>query len=194
MPDANKPVSLAQESGIPLHRHVVLALVFTVVFQFVDYFTAFAQKSAAAPAFYLPLGLAIALVLWGGPRYWPLVLLCELMGAVLSYHRSLISWCGLPGVILVYAFYATGYFVLRRWWSIDPSLGTVRDVGRMALTFSISAVPTAIAGSLTLVGDGFIPKSAMVKTAINWWESDAISIRPSLPCCCCTWRHGWSHG
>jgi len=164
-----------------LHRQAVLVLVFAGVFQVVDYVTAVAQSSAAAPAFYLPLGLAIALVLWGGPRYWPVVFLCELVGAIVSYHRPLLSWCGLPGVLSVYVFYATGLYVVRRWWRIDASLSSVGDVGRMALTFLIAAMPTAIVGSLALMGDGVISRSALVKTTINWWESDAIAIVTLTP-------------
>lgn len=55
-------------------KELVLAITFAILFHLVDSATAFAQKSAAAPAFYLSVGPAIALVLWGGPKYWPLVL------------------------------------------------------------------------------------------------------------------------
>jgi integral membrane sensor domain MASE1 len=163
------------------NRQIALAFAFAVLFQLADAATAFAQKSAAAPAFYLPVGLAIALVLWGGPRYWTLVFACELIGALLNYHRSLFSWCGIPGVIAVYMFYAAGLYVVRRWWPVDVKLSTAGDVGRMTLIFLISAVPTAVVGTLTLLGDGVIERAAFTKTAINWWESDAISILTFTP-------------
>ncbi|HZQ68701.1 MAG TPA: PAS domain S-box protein [Terriglobales bacterium] len=168
-------------SRIPILKQLALAVAFALAFQLVDVATAGAQKSAAAPAFYLPLGLAIALVLWGGPLYWPLVLLCELIGAVVSYHRPLFSWCGIPGVIGVYIFYAAGLYVVRRWWKLDASLSTVADVGRMSVTFLICAIPTAIIGGLTFLGDGLIDRSAFASTIINWWESDAIAILTFAP-------------
>jgi two-component system, LuxR family, sensor kinase FixL len=126
-------------------------------------------------------GLAIALVLWGGPKYWPLVLFCELLGALFNYHRALFSWCGIPGVIGVYIFYAAGLSVVRRCWPVDIALGTVTDVGRITFIFLSSAAPTAVVGALTLLGDGIIARTAFTKTAINWWESDAISILTFTP-------------
>ena len=54
------------ENGIGTWRkQFVLGITFAVLFHLVHSATAYAQKSAAAPAFYLPVGLAIALVLWG---------------------------------------------------------------------------------------------------------------------------------
>ena len=164
-----------------LCRQIALILLFSAVFLMLDFATAAAQKSAVAPAFYLPLGLAIALVLWGGPRYWSLILICELTGAVVCYHRPLFSWCGIPGALAIYVFYAAGFYLVRRWWSLDARLTSVRDVGRMAVAFSASAIPTAFVGTLTLVGDGVIPRAAFEKTAVNWWESDAIAIVTFTP-------------
>jgi len=52
-------------------RQVILAIAFAALFHLLDSATAIAQKSAAASAFYLPVGLVIALVLWGGPSTGP---------------------------------------------------------------------------------------------------------------------------
>jgi integral membrane sensor domain MASE1 len=78
-------------------------------------------------------------------------------------------------------FYAAGLYVVRRWWPVDVKLSTAGDVGRMTLIFLISAVPTAIVGTLTLLGDGVSERAAFTKTASNWWESDAISILTFTP-------------
>ncbi len=183
VPDARPPAagpSFAHPGG-RLDRHLVIILIFSAVFQLVDFATAAAQRSAAAPAFYLPLGLAIALVLWGGPRYWCLVLICELAGAIFCYHRPLISWCGVPGVFAIYGFYSAGFYWVRRWWGLDARLTTVKDVGHMAVAFSVSAIPTAFVGTLSLLGDGLISRAAFAKTAINWWESDVIAIVTFTP-------------
>jgi integral membrane sensor domain MASE1 len=64
---------------------------------------------------------------------------------------------------------------------IDPRLATVSDVGRLALTFLTCAIPTAVIGMLTLLGDGLISHSDAIKTAVNWWQSDSIAIISFAP-------------
>ena len=166
---------------VPVYRKAILLFAFIVTYQLFDFATVMAQKSAVAPAFYLPLGLAVALVLWGGPRYWGLVILCELLGATASYHRQLFSWSGIPGVIAVYVFYAAGLWLVQRWGKFDATLSTVSDLGRLSLVLLIAAVPTAIVGTLTLFADGIVSRPDIAKAAVNWWESDAIAVVTFTP-------------
>jgi signal transduction histidine kinase/CheY-like chemotaxis protein/integral membrane sensor domain MASE1 len=167
-------------SGTPLYKQLLLAVIFLVAFLLLDGSSTASQGWAGAPTWYLPVGLTLALLLYGGMRYLPLVLISTLVAAVVNYHRPIISWCGLPGGA-VYIAYIGGVILLRGRWRIDPKLGNSRDVGRFALVFLSAAIPGAFIGSLTLLGDGLISRSDVFKTAVNWWASDAISIITFTP-------------
>ena len=162
-------------------KQMLLSAGFFAIFLVLEMASKTAQGWPGAPAFYLPLGLVIALFLWGGLGYWPLVFVSALIGAAVNYHRPLMSWCGIPGIVGVYCSYVGGVAIARKWWRIDPRLATVSDVGRLALTFLTCAIPTAVIGMLTLLGDGLISHSDAIKTAVNWWQSDSIAIISFAP-------------
>ena len=164
----------------PFYKQLLLAVFFLVAFLLLDRSSIASQAWAGGPTWYLPVGLTLVLLLGGGMRYLPLVLISTLVAAVVNYHRPIISWCGLPGGV-VYAAYLGGVILLRGRWRIDPKLGNARDVGRFALVLLSAAVPSAFIGSLTLLGDGLISRSEIFKTAVNWWASDAISIITFTP-------------
>ena len=107
--------------------------------------------------------------------YLPLVFISTLLAALVNYHRPILSWCGVPG-LTVYIPYIAGVIILRGRCRIDPKLGKVQDVARFALTLLAAAIPSAGNGTLTLLGDNLISRSDALKTAINWWSSDAIAI------------------
>ena len=87
------PHGLPDWSGAPLYKKVVLALIFSVIFLLLDRSsTAFEILAGVAPAWYLPIGLAWALLLGGGMEYAPVVVVVSIVAAVLNYHRGLISW------------------------------------------------------------------------------------------------------
>ena len=98
-----------------------------------------------------------------------------------NYHRPITSGCGLPGSIAVYLPYLGAAIVLRGRWPIDKKLGRLRDVGRFALVSLIAAILTAVVGVLAMLGDGLLRRSDFLKTVIDWWQSDAISILTFTP-------------
>ena len=164
----------------PLYKQFCLSIVFMGAFLLLDRASTASQSWAWAPSWYLPAGLTLALLLYGGLRYAPLLLIATLIAAVFNYHRPVISWCGLPGGI-VYIGYFYGVTLLRGRWQIDLKLGNARDVGRFALVTLSAAVPAAILGTFTLVEDGLIPSSGALKMMVSWWASDAISIIAFTP-------------
>jgi len=163
-----------------LYKKVLLALTFSVAFLLLDRSSTASQGWAGAPTWYLPVGLTLALLLCGGMRYLPLVLISTLVAAVVNYHRPIISWCGLPGGV-VYIPYIGGVILLRGRWRIDPKLGNSRDVGRFALVLLGAAIPSAFIGMLTLLGNGLVSRSDAFRSTVNWWTSDAISIITFAP-------------
>ena len=56
-----------------LYKQLLLAVIFLVAFLLLDRSSAASQAWAGAPTWYLPVGLALALLLCGGMRYLPLV-------------------------------------------------------------------------------------------------------------------------
>jgi signal transduction histidine kinase/integral membrane sensor domain MASE1/ActR/RegA family two-component response regulator len=167
-------------SRAPLHKQLLLAVVFLVAFLLLDRSSTASQSWAGAPTWYLPVGLALALLLCGGMRYLPLVLISTLVAAVVNYHRPILSWCGLPGGA-VYIVYIRGVILLRGRWRIDPKLGNSRDVGWFTLVLLFAAIPSALIGTLTLLGDKLVSRPDAFRTAVNWWASDAISIIAFTP-------------
>ena len=162
-------------SRAPLYKQLLLAVIFLMTFLLLDRSSAASQAWAGAPTWYLPVGLALALLLCGGMWYLPLVFVSTLLAAVVNYHRPILSWCGVPG-LAVYITYIGGVIILRGRSRIDPQLGKVRDVAWFALVLLAAAIPSALIGTLTLLGDNLISRSDALKTAINWWASDAIAI------------------
>jgi len=113
--------------------------------------TAF-QAWEGAPPCYVPVGITVALLLYGVLRYTPLVLLSSLVAASLNYHRPLFSWCGIPGATMAYVGYFAGIRLLRKYWRIHPKLESLRDVGRFVLTLFLAELFSAVIGMLTLFG------------------------------------------
>ncbi len=171
----------ANAVGTRFFKQVCLGFVFLVVFLVTDGSSTASQSWEGAPPCYLPVGLSVALLLCGGLKYVPLVLLSSLLAASVNYHRPMFSWCGIPGATVSYVGYIVSAHLLRGRWRIDRKLRSLRDVGRLLivlLTFDISG---AIVGALTLYGDKLLPGAQLLMAAVNWWASDAIAIVTVTP-------------
>ena len=167
--------------GPPVCRKVFLALLFFLLFLLSDGSATVAQAWEGAPPVYLPVGLAVALLLYGGLCYAPLVLFSALIAAVVNYHRGLLNWCGVPGVVGLYTPYFVVAVLLRGRFRFDPALRGLRDVWRYVVILLLAEVPSALIGMATLLGDGYIDRSRILGTTIDWWASDAIGILTVAP-------------
>jgi signal transduction histidine kinase/DNA-binding response OmpR family regulator/integral membrane sensor domain MASE1 len=171
------PDGLPRWGGAIFFKKVVLALAFSVVFLLLDRSsTAFEIWANVEPAWYLPVGLAWALLLGGGMEYAPVVVIASIIAAVFNYHRALISWTGIPGANAIYIGYIAGAVLLRSRWPVDPRLRHLRDVGRFTLAMLIGVIPSGVIGVLALLGDGVIHRSDYLQTMLRWWAGDSISI------------------
>jgi diguanylate cyclase (GGDEF)-like protein/PAS domain S-box-containing protein len=167
--------------GALAYRQLLLGVLFGAAFLILDGSSTASLGWEGAPPSYLPAGLTLALLLWGGRRYVPVVFISSVIAAVVNYHRPIFSWCGLPGAIAIYLGYVGAAAILRRRWRIDPKLRTLRDVGRYILIALGAAISSALFGVLTLLGDGLIGRSAALRTAAIWWASDALAIITLTP-------------
>ena len=166
---------------IPLYRQLLLGLLFVGAFLILDGSSTASQGWEGAPPWYLPVGLTLPLLLCGGRRYVPVVLISSLIAAVVNYHRPLLSWCGIPGAIAIYLGYVGAAAILKRHWRIDLKLGTLRDVGRYVVISLGAAILSALFGILTLLGDGRISRSDALRATLDWWVSDSLAIIAFAP-------------
>lgn len=181
MPPGAAEVEAQDRRGIPFSRQLLLEAAFVAVFLILDGSSTASRGWEGAPPWYLPVGLVLPLLLCGGIRYAPVVLVASVIAAVVNYHRPLFSWCGMPGCIAIYLTYMGAAAILRRPWRIDFRLGTLKDVGRYLVVTLGAALLTAVMGMLTLVGDGRIGRSDALRTTIDWWASDALAIIAFAP-------------
>jgi diguanylate cyclase (GGDEF)-like protein/PAS domain S-box-containing protein len=166
---------------IPLYKQSLLGVLFVAAFLISDGSSTAAQAWEGAPPWYLPVGLTMALLIYGGRRCVPLVFLASIIAAAMNYHRPLLSWCGIPGAIAIYLGYVGGATILRERWPIDLRFGTLKDVGRYIVISLGGAICSAMAGILTLLGDGKLPRSVALSAALGWWVSDALALIALAP-------------
>jgi diguanylate cyclase (GGDEF)-like protein/PAS domain S-box-containing protein len=165
----------------PLHRKLLLGVIFLAAFLISDGSSTASRAWEGAPPWYLPVGLSLAFLLCGGKRSLSALFVSSFVAAVVNYHRPIFSWGGIPGSIVIYLGYVGGASLLRGKWRIDLRLETLRDVGRYIAISLAAAVFSAVTGMLTLLGDRLIsPRDALTTTG-DWWASDALAIIAFTP-------------
>jgi PAS domain S-box-containing protein len=125
----------------------------------------------AATPLWPPTGFALALVLLGGYRIWPAIL----VGAVSPYlvaGRSLLE-VGSVGISTLLAAFA-GAWLISRWSNGHQTFGTPSGIAKFAI---ISLAPTTMISSAIVLA-GFILAnnpglSDSVVTWLTWWLADA---------------------
>ncbi len=173
-------LSFSSKHGALL-KQALFAVAFASLFIFLDRASTTAQMWEGAPPCYLPVALSFALLLCGGVRYVPLILVSSILAGAVNYHRPFTSWCGIPGACAIYSGYVVGAQLLRNKWRIDSRLNSLRDVGRFVCISSCGAVVSTTFGVLTLLGDGIISRPALLRTATDWYASDIIGIITICP-------------
>jgi diguanylate cyclase (GGDEF)-like protein/PAS domain S-box-containing protein len=162
-------------------KAVIASAAFVSLFLLLDGASTTAQKWEGAPPCYLPVALSVAILVWGGTRYIPLILLSSVIAATINYHRPLLSWCGIPGACAIYVGYIICAIILRTRWRIDPRLSTLRDVGRFVCVLFGGAIWSTTFGVLTLYLDGLIHRTELLHAVIDWYASDVIGIVTFTP-------------
>jgi PAS domain S-box-containing protein len=172
---------MPDSGSAPLYKQALLAAAFVTTVVFLDAASTASQALEGAPTWYLPVGLMLALLLCGGMRYLPVVIVASLAVEIVNEHRHMISWSGIPAATILWLPYVGAVALLRGRWRVDLKLATLRDAGRFALILLAAAIPSALAGTLFLWGDGLIYRSDLLATMAGWWAGDAISIVAFTP-------------
>ena len=121
-----------------------------------------------------PSGLALAVLLMGGKRYFPGVFL----GAFLANTMTGLA----PGVAAAIAVGNTleallGAWLLTRYGKFDPNLRTLRDYLRLVgLAGFVACSVAALNGSTTLLVSGFLNAETYFQNLLQWWMGDTLGV------------------
>jgi signal transduction histidine kinase len=154
---------------------VLLALLYRGVAQ-VGYALQFAGPVAAIV--WLPVGVGIAFLYLGGLRFWPGVLVGDLLAndyGALPLAAAVGQSAGNVLEIVV----AT--LLLRRFVPGRDPLGSVPGVGRMLVAIAAGTAVSSTIGCLSLRLGGVIETGAIQRTWRLWWLGDASGALIALP-------------
>src|SRR4051812_25973085 len=122
-----------------------------------------------AAILWLPVGVAIAFLYIGGWRYWPGVLVGDLLAN--DYHElPLGSALGQTAGNLLEALIAT--WLMRRLIRDDAPLASVVNLGRMLGAIAVGVAVSASIGALSLRLGGVIQAARVPATWRTWWLGD----------------------
>ena len=161
-PDA--PPTWGRES---LLREILVQLTIFALYVLLDRASIVLRTWAGNPAWYLPAGLSIAALLWGGLRYAPVFIVAAVSVWVFDDYRPLFSWTGLPVATATTLLYVLGAVWLRDRWRLDLRLRGLRDVGGLALFLLLFALPVALVGVLTQLGDSLVSRADYSRAVLN---------------------------
>src|SRR5215472_5532088 len=164
-----------------LYREIAVQVAFFAVYLLLDQASGLFRLWAGTPAWYLPAGVALAILIWGGLRYAPVVIMAPVGAWVVNDYRPLLSWTGVPIATATSLPYVLGAAWLRNRWRLDLRLRSLRDVCGLALFLPLFALPAALVGVLAKLGDSLVSKADYSRAALNWWVGDSISVLSLTP-------------
>jgi signal transduction histidine kinase len=132
------------------------------------------RYTASVSAIWPPAGLGIAALYLWGLRWWPGVLLGEIVvNGELFLHDSSFPVGSLLGQqtgnmaeVLV------GALLLRRFLGPDAAMDRVEQVGRMLLALAAATAISATVGTVSMVAGGVVDESGAVEFWRTWWLGD----------------------
>ena len=146
-----------------------------------------------AAIIWLPVGVGIAFLYLGGLRYWPGVLIGDLLAnnyTALPVGSALGQTCGnLLEVVLAVV-------LLRRLVRDGSPLASVRGVGAIVVATASAAAVSATVGAVSLLSGGVIDWEAIPTVWRTWWLGDATGALIVVPLAVAWYRplpDGWRH-
>jgi len=142
----------------------------------VSYDLGFAGPVAAVV--WLPAGVAIAFLSIAGPRFWPGVLIGDLLAnnySELPLGSALGQTAGNMLEVLVAA------LLIRRLTARGSPLDSLTDLGRLLAAIAAGTAISATIGPLSLLAGGVISASHLVTVARTWWLGDAAGALIVIP-------------
>ena len=121
-----------------------------------------------------PSGLALAVLLIGGKRYFPGVFL----GALIANAMTGLAWGVAAAIAMGNTLEALlGAWLLTRDGRFDSDIRALGDYLRLVVLGGFVACGVAaLNGSTTLLVSGFIASGAYFQNLLNWWMGDALGV------------------
>ena len=123
---------------------------------------------------YPTIGISFAVLLLGGPKYWPGVFLGELLGNLLS---------GVPiGIGIGLSTVDTLEPLIGAWWLIrftafKPALTRMKDFGMLALVAVIVSIGSSLVGPAILWLNGLVTlPHTYISSVLAWWRGEITGI------------------
>jgi PAS domain S-box-containing protein len=152
------------------------ALVFALLYLWLDRVTLIFQMWAGVSAWYPPVGLELALLFGLGISYAPLMFLAGIVASLFNYHQSPHAVAFWAVNFVVTAGYSATAAILRRILRADTPFRRSSDVFRyLCVTLGGSACVAAV-GAFTLIWDGAIRRADYAKAALNWCIGDSVAL------------------
>lgn len=139
-----------------------------------------AVQPFTGPGFWYPsIGVATGLILLRGPRWWPLILVCEFFISWLQFRQGPLVAAMIAAITMVEVL-ATRWMLQRL--SFDKGLRNVTDV--LSLAFSAGLLGPLVAatlGTAFIHNMGFRPAGGVFNYWITWWIGQGIGMLCVLP-------------
>lgn len=134
----------------------------------------FYSNHALVTVFWPGAGLALAILLVGGRKFWPSILVGAFVGNF---------WAGLPVSLVLFISIARvleallGVWLLTRKESFDISLSSFREFFRLVfLAGALSPFISALIGITVLLHFGYIAENEAAHEFVQWWMGDLLGI------------------
>ncbi|OIR02244.1 cyclic di-GMP phosphodiesterase Gmr [mine drainage metagenome] len=134
----------------------------------------FGTVSSSAMIFWPPGGIALAALLLGGVRFLPPVFVAAYLTAEMVDAPAIFALGFSVGSVLeTFA----GFFLLRRFGSVDLSLNRLRDMALLILLGGlIPSVVSAILVPFALLKSNMISSEMLPDVMWQWWRADVLGI------------------
>jgi signal transduction histidine kinase len=141
------------------------------------------RYTASVAAMWPPAGLGIAALYLWGLRWWPGVLLAELVvNAELLLGDGAIPIASLVGQQAGnMAEIVVGALLLRRLIGPNAALDRVEQIGRMLLALALATAISATVGTISMLAGGVVDESNAPEFWRTWWLGDTSGGLVALP-------------